>query len=62
MGNRRNGRTAGKVRVSESRLPVVRGNELRAIEEPSADEIGSGEFGAVQDGLEEIGASKIGAY
>ena len=41
-------------------MPVPRGNELRAIEVPRANEIGAGKVGTIEGGLEEIGAGKIG--
>src|SRR5712671_5078526 len=47
VGNRRNGGTAGKVRIPEGRLPVPRGNELRAIEVPRTNEIGARKVGTV---------------
>ena len=41
-------------------MPVVRGNELRAIEEPRTNEIRGKKVGTVEGRLEEIGVSKIG--
>src|SRR5206468_716246 len=61
VGSGGNWGAACKLGISEGRLPVPRGHELRAIEESGADEIGAGEIGPVEDGLEEVGANLIGA-
>jgi hypothetical protein len=42
-------------------LPVPRGHELRAVEEPGAEEIDAREVRIVEDGLEEVGAGEIRA-
>ena len=48
-GNRR---ATGQVFIPVGRLPVQRGLKLRAVEKPYAPEIGLGQVGAVDLGLE----------
>jgi len=51
-GDRRNSGTAREVRITEGRLPIARRLKLCAIEELGAADIGAGEVGTVEDGLE----------
>src|SRR5439155_23851202 len=60
IGARRNRGAAGELGITEGRLPVARGRELRAVQELGTYEVRAGQIGAVEDGLEEIGTRQVG--
>ncbi len=55
----RNRRAACQVFIAVGRLPVVRGFELRTLKKPYPAEIRLVEVGAIDNGLEKIGALKV---
>ena len=55
-------RAACQVLVAVGRLPVARGNELRALKKLNASEIGLLQVGAIDKNLEKIAALKVRAF